>query len=685
MIHMKKTYLWMLAAILTCGLSLTACSNKNDDTLTNSASPTDEQWHEKITSNEEFVFGDEYKYTGKAFVSPLLDEKIVNVLSELMTDRQQTFDKNAEVVVLNDFTDIPFEQLEEAYYSGAIIAVSWPTQAEIDQFFQAHPDWEGHRTDPDVDNAVLYAFDYTGYNWTVVGQKNSSYRVTLDDPNDAILLNDPFFARMKDEQTASQPTNVPAEEEGYTQEDIKFLVGEWVKSLVDEKNLSEEMRKQYDEESAQARRYLMARAAADNVPVDVKAAFGYKTYGKTFKFDEYCPWYEHLELYKGVTWKISWAKFTLSVRYNVYSLHTYDGLDGQGDYYLITMESDMNFNGCASQGVKWSAWHNYYWIEPFGKSFEVCTFPATTTDQKTSRDYNMNEVSFLNGKGAIPETTQGSTSYSDEYSFSAKLDASVSAKADVKFKTDSTGKMPMAEAGAGVEAKIGASWGWSWAEKVSRSVGDISIKNTSARGNDQGHEIVYENLPKSDKSQGWIEQKGNHSYKATTKLKSVWGWYKKDERDGSKNPALVLHLKGRIDYQYWYHDGAYIFNVGSIDEYKRTQSAYFNSYFQLDPIYRERVGQIELKNDMDKTYIKNIKLYPTDNPSKVQTFPRTYAAGEKINLGCRLISGKYTIEFDAQKAGSNKTTTYKYSSHDYLPLDHLRPNVFYAAADFKAK
>ena len=676
---MKKTYLWMLAAVLTCGLSFTACTTDNND------NPASETWQEKITTEEEFEFDDEYKYNGKAFISPMLDEKIVNVLNELISDRQLAIDEKTEVVVLNDFTDIPFEQLEDAYYSGAIIAVSWPTQSEIDQFFQAHPDWEGHRTDADVDNAVLYAFDISGYNWTVVGQTNSSYRVTLDDPNDAILLNDPFFARMKDEQESAQPSNTAPEEEGYSQEDIKYLVGAWVKSLVEEKNLSEELNKEYGEEAAQARQYLMARAAADNVPVDVKAAFNYKTYGKTFKFDQWCPWYEHLEFGKGECWRESWAKFTLSVRYNVYSLHTYDGQAGQGDYYLISMESDMNFNGCADQGMRWSAWHNYYYIDAFGKSFEVCTFPATTTDPKTSRDYNMNEVSFLNGKGAIPETTQGSTSYSEEYSFSAKLDASVSAKADMKLESDSIGKKVKAEAGIGAEAKIGASWGWNWAEKVSRNVGDISIKNTSARGNDQGHEIVYENLPKSDKSQGWIEQKGNHSYKATTKLKSVWGWYKKDERDGSKNPALVLHLKGRIDYQFWYHDGAAIFNVGSIDEYKRTQSVYVNSYFQLEPIFRDRVGQIELMNDMDRTYIKNIKVYPTDNPSKVQTFPRTYAAKEKINLGCRLITGKYTIEFDAQKAGSNKTTTYKYSSHDYLPLEHLKPNVFYAAADFKAK
>ena len=67
------------------------------------------------------------------------------------------------------------------------------------------------------------------------------------------------------------------------------------------------------------------------------------------------------------------------------------------------------------------------------------------------------------------------------------------------------------------------------------------------------------------------------------------------------------------------------------------------------------------------------------------THARSYPAKEKINLGCRLVTGKYIIEFDAQQAGNDKITHYKYSSNEYLPLDHKVPNVFYAATDFKAQ
>ena len=431
----------------------------------------------------------------------------------------------------------------------------------------------------------------------------------------------------------------------------------------------------------------MTRAAADNTPapVNVKTAFAYKTYGKTFRLTKWAHWTVDLISDKA-TWKdATRCDVTLSVRYNVYTVHVYDGSSGEGDYYLINMEADMNFGGSVPTGYKkHKIDHNYYWFGPFGKGFAVSTCPATTTDPKTSKDYKDSEVVFLGGKGAIPETTQGSTSYSDEYSFNFKLDASVSVKGEATH--EKSGADVKEKVGLSGEFKASVGWGWNWAEKVQRSVGDISIKNSASRGNDQSHEIVYENLPKSDKKKGWIEQKGNNSYKANTKLKSTWGWYKKSERDDSENKALVLHVRGRIDYQWWYHDGAGLFNIGNIDEYKAHNHAWINTYIQLDPIYRKRVGQIELVNDLgDKIYIKNIKVYAKDDPKQVVTFSRSYPAKEKINLGCRLITGKYIIEFDAQKAGNDKITHYKYSSNEYLPLDHKVPNVFYAATDFKAQ
>lgn len=677
---MKKIINLMFATALVCGATfLSSC----DDAISvlDNPTPTEAEDVEEIYSEGGFVMSDEFKYAGKAYINSTVNADIAKVLEQLMPNRQQAIDENTNVIVLDKLSDLPFDKLEEAYYNGAIIAVALPVKSEIDAFFAAHPEWDAPASDQDMDDALLFAFDFDGYDWTVVGEKNDNSRVTLDDPNDAFLLDDPFFAPMK--EAPKWPTT--SEAGNYTEEDLDYLLSSWTKGLEEERTLSEEIKKERQSEVAQARGYLMTRAAADNAPVNVKTAFAYKTYGKTFKEKLWAHWYTDLNINKSL-WKESTSiNSTLSVRYNVYTVHVYDGSTGEGDYYLINMEADMNFGGSVDAGCKrHKIDHNLYWFGPFGKGFAVSTCPATTTDPKTSKDYSDSEVVFLGGKGAIPETTQGSTSYSDEYSFSFKLDASISVKGEATKET--SGADVKAKTGVSAEGKVAVGWGWNWAEKVQRSVGDISIKNTASRGNDQSHEIVFENLPKSDKSKGWIEQKGNNSYKSNTKLKSTWGWYKKSERDDSENNALVLHLRGRIDYQWWYHDGAGWFNIGNIDEYKAHNHAWINSYIQLDPIFRKRVGQIELVNDLgDKIYIKNIKVYSKDDPTQVVTFPRSYQAKAKINLGCRLITGKYLIEFDAQEAGSDKITHYKYSSKDFLPLVHQEPNVFYAATDFKAQ
>ena len=674
---MKKLFNFMFVAALMCGATvLSSCNADNPISTENQAQDVEE-----IYSKGGFVMSDEFKYAGKAYINSTVDADIAKVLEQLMSNRQQAIDENTNVIVLNKLSDLPFDKLEEAYYNGAIIAVALPVKSEIDAFFAAHPEWGAPANDQDMDDALLYAFDFDGYDWTVVGEKNDDSRVTLDDPNDAFLLDDPFFAPMK--EAPKWPT--ASEDGNYTEEDFDYLLSSWTKGLEEERTLSEEIKKEQENEVAQARAYLMTRAAADNAPLNVKTAFAYKTYGKTFKRNLRSRWTKNFDM-TADDWRDDTSiGSTLSVRYNIYTVHVYDGSSGEGDYYLINMEADMNFGGSVQTGYKkHKIDHNYYWIGPFGKGFAVSTCPATTTDPKTSKDYTDSEVVFLGGKGAIPETTQGSTSYSDEYSFSFKLDASVSVKGEASKET--SGKDVKGKVGVSAEGKASVGWGWNWAEKVQRSVGDISIKNTASRGNDQSHEIVYENLPKSDKTKGWIEQKGNNSYKANTKLKSTWGWYKKSERDDSENNALVLHLRGRIDYQWWYHDGAGWFNIGNIDEHKAHNHEWINTYIQLDPIFRKRVGQIELVNDLgDKTYIKNIKVYSKDDPTQVVTFSRSYPAKEKINLGCRLVTGKYIIEFDAQQAGSDKITHYKYSSHDYLPLVHKEPNVFYAATDFKAQ
>ena len=87
-----------------------------------------------------------------------------------------------------------------------------------------------------------------------------------------------------------------SEDGNYTEEDLNYLLSSWTKGLEEERTLSEEIKKEQQSEAAQARGYLMTRAAADNVPVNVKTAFAYKTYGKTFKRRLWSHWYTDLNI-----------------------------------------------------------------------------------------------------------------------------------------------------------------------------------------------------------------------------------------------------------------------------------------------------------------------------------------------------------------------------------------------------
>ena len=321
---MKKLFNFMFVAALMCGATvLSSCNVDNPISTENQAQDVEE-----IYSKGGFVMSDEFKYAGKAYINSTVNAYVAKVLKQLMPNRQQAIDENTNVIVLNKLSDLPFDKLEEAYYNGAIIAVALPVKSEIDAFFTAHPEWGAPANDQDMDDALLYAFDFDGYDWTVVGEKNDDSRVTLDDPNDAFLLDDPFFAPMKEAPKWPTVKSNPSEDGNYTEEDLDYLLSSWTKGLEEERTLSEEIEKERQSEVAQARGYLMTRAAADNAPLNVKTAFAYKTYGKTFKRNLRSRWTKNFDM-TADDWRDDTSiGSTLSVRYNVYTVHVYDGSTG---------------------------------------------------------------------------------------------------------------------------------------------------------------------------------------------------------------------------------------------------------------------------------------------------------------------------------------------------------------------
>ena len=627
---MKKNLLWMLAAILTCGCvvtSFTSCSDKDDD-------PSGTVEPQFNVEQDEFKW--DFTYNNKVYLDPRINKDIITPLSELMPNQQGAIDEDTKVVIISRFDDVPFEQLEAAYYRGATIAIAAPTSDDIEQFFDLHPEWDGDWTDDAIDKAFLYSFSLQGDRFLVMGP---------DDP-----------LTEEDESNVPQ-SNLP---ENWVQKAAYNNIGLWVDHLID-------IESETDETKEAKARTVAARAAAQYKDVNIAECFAVKTYGKSFSLLVTGAW-RNGESGKAI--KVFRKTAGVRVSYGVYTMHVYDGQKGQGDYYAITMESSIANNNMLE---KWYIW-NWTWndrgIGPYAKEFEAWTLPL----DPEGKTYSDDVIFFPGGTSPVPETTMGQTTTSDEYSFSLKTDMTLSVSAKDSAKE-----------GVAVEAKgqVGLSMGWNWAKKVQRTATDISYVKMVDNNNAQKHKVVFNNLPKAspDTEFGFKEQEGNQSYKGTVDIKSAWIWYKPDVRDGSKEQPVTMKFVGRYQYGWSWHDGAKIFGIGDYKPVEWTDERWVYESFKLDPIIRDRYGLIQLQNDFTDLYIFNIRVIDMDNPTKFTDFRKSYSPGELISLSAYPVEGRYTVMF---KAGTNASNVqdYKYITQPNVPLNHLEPTVLKAAFDF---
>ena len=632
---MKRNLFWMLAIILSYGLTMTSLTSCED----NKDNPSGSEVPQFKVQKEDFKW--DFTYKNKVYLDPRINKDLITTFDELMPNQQEAIDEDTKVVIISRFDDVPFEQLEAAYYRGATIVIAAPHSEDLHQFFNLHPEWEGYWTDAEMDEALLYSFNINGDHFLVMG---------ADDPSTI-------------EYEASQQTAdvVPESDlpENWMQQAAYTNIGLWVEHLIDMESETAEAR------TAKARA-VANRAAAQNKDVNITECFAIKTYGKSFSFPVVGSWRN------GANGKpIKDFKKTAGIRvsYGVYSMHVYDGQKGEGDYYAITMESSVANNNMTE---KWYIW-NFSWndrgIGPYGKEFEVWTLPL----DPQGNVYSDNVVFFPGGTSPVPETTVGQTTTSDEFSFSVKTDVTVSyaAKATDKEK--------------GVEKKVQASlsMGWNWAKKVQRTATDISFVKMVNNNNEQKHKIVFNNLPKTDPDTefGFKEQEGNQSYKGTVDLKSAWIWYKPDVRDYSKEEPVTMKFVGRYQYGWSWHDGAKIFGIGDYKPVEWTNERWVSEEFKLDPIVRDRYGLLQLQNDFKDLYIYNIHVEDTKAFDRYTEFKKSYSPGELISLSAYPVTGKYTVTFKAGK-NSSDVKEYQYNSQPNVPLNHLEPTVLKAAFDF---
>lgn len=90
---------------------------------------------------------------------------------------------------------------------------------------------------------------------------------------------------------------------------------------------------------------------------------------------------------------------------------------------------------------------------------------------------------------------------------------------------------------------------------------------------------------------------------------------------------------------------------------------------------------VQLQNDFKDLYIYDISVESPSAFNKVTEIEKSYAPGELISLSTYPVNGKYTVYFKAGK-NSSDVKSYRYNSHEFVPLNHLEPTVLRAAFDF---
>ena len=633
---MKRNLFWMLASILSYGLTMTSLTSCED----NKDNPSGSEVPQFKVQKEDFKW--DFTYKNKVYLDPRINKDLITTFDELMPNQQEAIDDDTKVVIISRFDDVPFEQLEAAYYSGATIVIAAPYSEDLHQFFNLHPEWEGYWTDAEMDEAFLYSFNINGDHFLVMGAVDPS--------------------TIEDEVSQYEAGLVPEGElqENWMQQAAYNNIGLWVDYLID-------MESETDETRAAKARAVATRAAAQNKDMNIAECFAVKTYGKSFSFPVVGAWRNGQN---GKAIKDFNKIAGIRVSYGVYSMHVYDNQKGQGDYYAVTMESSIANNNMLE---KWYIW-NWTWndrgIGPYAKEFEAWTLPL----DPQGNTYSDEVVFFPGGTSPVPETTMGQTTTSDEYSFSLKTDMTVSGSGKVAEKDGLTGELKI---------QAGISMGWNWAKKVQRTATDISYVKMVNNNNEQKHKIVFNNLPKADPETefGFKEQEGNQSYKGTVDLKSAWIWYKPNVRDYSKEDPITMKFVGRYKYGWSWHDGGKIFGIGDYKPVEWTLERWVYEEFKLDPIVRDRYALIQLQNDFKDLYIYEISV---DSPSafnKVTEIKKSYSPGELITLSTYPVNGKYTITFKAGK-NSSDVKSYRYNSQEFVPLNHLEPTVLKAAFDF---
>ena len=99
---MKRNLFWMLAIILTYGLTMTSLTSCED----NKDNPSGSEVPQFKVQKEDFKW--DFTYKNKVYLDPRINKDLITTFDELMPNQQEAIDEYTKLVIISRFDDVPF-------------------------------------------------------------------------------------------------------------------------------------------------------------------------------------------------------------------------------------------------------------------------------------------------------------------------------------------------------------------------------------------------------------------------------------------------------------------------------------------------------------------------------------------------------------------------------------------------
>lgn len=620
------------AAALLLGMS--ACA-VDDNPVTSGSNGKSEG-----TYLDEFNWDIDFPYD--VYMSPGVAAELKAAYGDFIDDPATEITDKTYMVILDKLADLSEEKLVELYEKDVIIAVAHPQKAEFAALYEKYPELGNYYDSDEIDKALLFAVSKSNngiYIIPDVDKYPDSFSVVSDHPDGV---------NPKDAEAGEYDPNEPVQYATNDEHDIYYYYfGMLLEELLSQQAATEV-----------AARPAFTRAEGNGTSIKDAVEKVHLWSAGVVSVDQ---------VYFRTSYRFS-GQAPVSVSYDIYPLHVYEGEPGAGDYYFMDITANINNEAMYKGKNRFTTgfvWVSLRWCGAYATKFKVsCTLINNDNEQQAE------DVSFPASGFPIPSTVIKSVDHSE--SKTVNVGCGISGNGGYKSGKGTEGNVDSSESGWNVGGNLNVNAGWSWTDTKKWTVKDVDVENQTQNAT-ASWSLVYNNLPYFQWSQKYGFNEGeSRAFRSSTQIKGSWVWYIPNVPDESTPKARRLKLETVANYGFMRFWGT----EADLETYNWQTS--FSDIKTMPSIANFKAGKLTLVNDSEK-FISNIMVYDKNNKELVpkSRFQNSYKAGTEIPLGAFKCSDDLIVKF---KMDGN---TYVYKTNEYVKTVFKDEVKLYVNNDFK--